>query len=69
MAVGPLAVIAFSLVLVDQGWAFVELGRVQQTPVMGISKAWIYAAMPVGGALMLLYSLPPLWRALRGVLG
>ncbi|OLC12504.1 MAG: hypothetical protein AUH29_16070 [Candidatus Rokubacteria bacterium 13_1_40CM_69_27] len=69
VAVGPLAVIAFSLVLVDQGWAFVELGRVQQTPVMGISKAWIYAAMPVGGALMLLYSLPPLWRALRGVLG
>ena len=32
-----------------------EFGRFQQLPVMGISKAWIYAAMPVGGVLMILY--------------
>ena len=62
---GRLVVIAFSIALVQQGWAFVELGRAQQTPVLGLSKAWIYSAMPVGGALMVLYSLAPLGRALR----
>jgi TRAP-type C4-dicarboxylate transport system permease small subunit len=62
---GRLVVVAFSVALIQQGWAFVELGRAQQTPVLGLSKAWIYSAMPVGGALMVLYSLAPLGRALR----
>jgi TRAP-type C4-dicarboxylate transport system permease small subunit len=62
---GSLIVIAFSLVLIWQGWVFVELGSAQQTPVMGVSKAWIYAAMPTGGALMVVQSLAPLWRGLR----
>jgi TRAP-type C4-dicarboxylate transport system permease small subunit len=62
---GRLVVIAFSIALIQQGWAFVELGRAQQTPVLGLSKAWIYSAMPVGGALMVLYSMAPLGRALR----
>jgi TRAP-type C4-dicarboxylate transport system permease small subunit len=62
---GRLVVIAFSLALIQQGWAFVELGRAQQTPVLGMSKAWIYSAMPVGGSLMILYSVAPLARALR----
>jgi TRAP-type C4-dicarboxylate transport system permease small subunit len=58
-------IVAFSGVLVVQGLAFLEFGRYQQLPVMGISKAWIYAAMPVGGALMILHAIPLLWRALR----
>jgi len=62
---GRLVVVAFSIALIQQGWAFVELGRAQQTPVLGLSKAWIYSAMPLGGALMVLYSLAPLGRALR----
>jgi TRAP-type C4-dicarboxylate transport system permease small subunit len=48
----------FAAVLVVQGLAFLELGRHQQLPVIGISKVCIYAAMPVGGLLMLAYSLP-----------
>jgi TRAP-type transport system small permease protein len=63
--VTPLAIIGFSSVLVVQGLAFLEFGRYQQLPVMGVSKAWIYAAMPTGGGLMILYSLPHLWRAVR----
>ena len=55
----------FSSVLVVQGLAFMEFGRFQQLPVMGISKAWIYAAMPVGGALMILYAVQALWRSVR----
>ena len=62
---GRLVVIAFSVALIQQGLVFVELGRAQQTPVLGLSKAWIYSAMPIGGALMVLYSLAPLGRALR----
>lgn len=58
-------VIGFSLVLVVQGGLFLELGRYQQLPVMGISKAWVYAAMPVGGALMVGYATRLLWQHLR----
>src|SRR2546422_7567268 len=57
---GQLVVIGFAAALVQQGWAFVELGRLQQTPVMGLSKAWVYLAMPTGGALIILFSLIPL---------
>jgi TRAP-type C4-dicarboxylate transport system permease small subunit len=60
-----LVVIAFAGVLIQQGLVFLELGRFQQTPVMGLPKTWIYSAIPIGGALMILYSLAPLWRALR----
>ena len=63
--VTPLVIIAFSSVLVVQGLEFMEFGRFQQLPVMGISKDWIYAAMPVGGLLMIVYSLRNLWRAAR----
>jgi len=61
-------VIMFAGVLIQQGLVFLELGRLQQTPVMGLSKMWIYVAIPIGGALMILYSLGPLWRAIRGLI-
>jgi TRAP-type transport system small permease protein len=63
-AITPIIISIFATVLVVQGLAFLELGRYQQLPVMGISKVWIYAAMPVGGLLMLAYSLPQFWRAI-----
>jgi TRAP-type C4-dicarboxylate transport system permease small subunit len=61
----PLVIIAFSIVLIVQGWALMEFGQFQSTPVMGLSKTWVYAAIPTGGLLMILYSLPLLGRALR----
>jgi TRAP-type C4-dicarboxylate transport system permease small subunit len=64
----PLVVIMFAGVLIQQGLVFLELGRLQQTPVMGLPKMWIYVAIPIGGALMILYSLGPLWRAIRGLI-
>jgi len=63
---GLLVVLAFSVVLIQQGRAFMELGRVQTLPVSGVSKAWVYAAMPVGGILIILYTVPRLWRVLVG---
>ena len=61
----PLVVIIFAGVLIQQGLVFLEIGKFQQTPVMGLPKTWIYVAIPIGGALMILYSIGPLWRALR----
>ena len=63
---GVLAIMGFGLVLIQQGWKLVELGQFQQTPVMGLSKGYVYASMPAGGALIVLYSLRHLWRALTG---
>jgi TRAP-type C4-dicarboxylate transport system permease small subunit len=67
--VGVLVVMGFGLLLIQQGWKLVELGQFQRTPVMGLSKRYVYLSVPVGGALIMLYSLPHLWRALRGVPG
>lgn len=64
----PLVVILFAGVLIQQGLVFLELGKFQQTPVMGMPKTWVYVAIPIGGALMILYSLGPLWRAIRGLI-
>jgi TRAP-type transport system small permease protein len=63
---GVLVLMAFGLVLIQQGWKLVELGQFQRTPVMGLSKQYVYASVPAGGALIILYSFPHLWRALRG---
>jgi TRAP-type C4-dicarboxylate transport system permease small subunit len=63
----PLVVIIFAGLLVQQGLVFLEIGKFQQTPVMGLPKTYIYVAIPIGGALMILYSLGPLWRAIRGL--
>jgi TRAP-type C4-dicarboxylate transport system permease small subunit len=62
----PLAIIAFSLALIVQGWKLVALGQFQTTAVMGMPVSWIYLAMPAGGVLMILYSLPALRHTLSG---
>jgi len=67
--VGVLVLMGFGLLMIQQGWKLVELGQFQRTPVMGLSKRYVYASVPAGGALIILYSLPHLWRALRGTAG
>ena len=56
------AISGFGALLIWQGRLLVELGQFQTTPVMGLSKQWIYGSMPAGGALMIVYALPLLWR-------
>lgn len=51
---GLLACIGFFALLISVGLAFMDLGAVETSPVMQIPKAWVYAAMPVGAALMAL---------------
>jgi TRAP-type transport system small permease protein len=67
--VGVLVLMGFGVLLIQQGWKLVELGQFQRTPVMGLSKQYVYASVPAGGALIILYSLPRLWRALRRISG
>ena len=66
LTVGLSTIVGFSLALMWHGWAFLQLGRLQTLPVMGVSKAWVYAAMPVGSVVTVLYTLPPLWAVVRG---
>lgn len=56
LLVTPLTIIVFSLTLVALGWDLMRHGASQSTAVMGIPMSWIYASMPVGGALMAFYA-------------
>lgn len=49
--------IAFFGLLFWVGVDFIELGRSETSPVLGITKDYVYWAMPVGSALMILNSL------------
>jgi len=51
---GLLVCLGFFGLLISVGLAFMELGAVETSPVMQIPKAWVYAAMPAGAALMIL---------------
>ena len=64
-----LAIVGFAGILVWQGWLLTEFGLMQRTPVMDMSKSWIYAAIPVGSALMIVYAMPALWYAAQRVFG
>lgn len=66
---GVLVLMGFGLLLIQEGWKLVQLGEYQRTPVMGLSKQYVYASVPAGGVLTILYSLPLLWRAIRGAPG
>ena len=61
-----LIVIAFAVVLVAGGIAIAPLARRQVTDSLEISMLWFYGALPVGGALMILFALPQIWALARG---
>jgi TRAP-type C4-dicarboxylate transport system permease small subunit len=57
--------LALAAVLALKGWDFlIESG--ETTPFLQVDKAYWYAAIPFCGAVMCIYSLVALWRALRG---
>ena len=49
--------IAFFALLFSVGIEFLDLGRSETSPVLGITKDYVYLAMPVGMVLMILNSL------------
>jgi TRAP-type transport system small permease protein len=50
-----LAVLALALLLIVEGWKLARFAAPQMSTVLDISRFWFYLAIPVGGALMLLY--------------
>jgi TRAP-type C4-dicarboxylate transport system permease small subunit len=60
-----LVVLLFGVVLVAGGVAMYPVARRQVTDSLELSMLWFHGALPVGGALMILFSLPHLWRLAR----
>jgi TRAP-type C4-dicarboxylate transport system permease small subunit len=60
-----LGMLAVALVFALEGYEFVTMAG-ETTPFLQIDKAWWYAAIPVCGSLMAVYSAVALWRTLRG---
>jgi len=61
-----LLVVAFGGVLVAGGLAMWPVARRQVSDSLELSMVCFYAALPIGGALMILFSVPQLWRLARG---
>ena len=61
-----LLVVVFGGVLVAGGLAMWPVARRQVSDALELSMVWFYGALPVGGALMILFSLPHLRRLARG---
>ena len=61
-----LLVVVFAGVLVAGGVAIWPVARGQVSDSLELSMVWFYGALPVGGVLMILFSLPHLWRLARG---
>ena len=59
-----LLVVVWGGVLVAGGIAMYPLARRQVTDSLELSMLWFYGALPIGGALMILFSLPHLRRLL-----
>jgi len=57
-----LTVIGFGVILVAGGIRMAPIAHRQVTDALEISQLWFFGALPVGGALMILFALPELWR-------
>jgi TRAP-type transport system small permease protein len=55
-----LTVIAFGAILVAGGIHMAPIAHRQVTDALEISQLWFFGALPVGGALMILFALPQL---------
>ena len=62
-----LSMLAIAAILSYAGWDFLRQSG-ETTPFLQVDKMWWYAAIPVCGSLMCVYSLVALWRAMRGQL-
>lgn len=60
-----LSMLFIAAILAWYGWDFLRQSG-ETTPFLQVDKAWWYAAIPVCGTLMCVYSLIALWHAVRG---
>jgi TRAP-type C4-dicarboxylate transport system permease small subunit len=59
-----LTMLSLAGILAYYGWAFATTAG-ETTPFLRLSKTYWYAALPVGGVLMIIYSIVWLWRVIR----
>jgi TRAP-type C4-dicarboxylate transport system permease small subunit len=59
-----MAMVAFMMLL--KGWGMVVLTRNSTFATMGISRAFSYAAIPISGALMIIYLIPLFVQKVKG---
>jgi len=57
-----LTVVAFGAILVAGGIRIAPIAHRQVTDALEVSQLWFFGALPVGGALMIFFALPQLWR-------
>ena len=60
-----LATVAFGGVLMTDGYGIYPIAQRQVTDALEISMLWFYAALPVGGALIIFYALQQAWQGSR----
>jgi TRAP-type C4-dicarboxylate transport system permease small subunit len=60
-----LCMLSLAVILTFAGWDFLQQSG-ETSPFLQVDKRYWYAAIPFCGALMALYSVAALWRALRG---
>jgi TRAP-type C4-dicarboxylate transport system permease small subunit len=53
--IADLLMCVVAVVLLYYGWRFTDLSRETVSPALDQSMAWVYAAMPCAGVLMLIY--------------
>ncbi|EJW13449.1 TRAP-type C4-dicarboxylate transporter [Rhodovulum sp. PH10] len=46
----------FGLAMIVYGWNVVQLTRFQHSPALGLPMSWVYAAVPVMGVLLIVYT-------------
>ena len=47
----------FGIFMMTQGWKMVKVGLMNKFPGLQITSAWLYSAVPVAGAAIILYSI------------
>ena len=60
------SVLIVAYILIHVGIMMMDMVKFITLPVMHFSKAYVYLAMPVGGALMILFQIPILVHQIRG---
>jgi TRAP-type C4-dicarboxylate transport system permease small subunit len=59
---GSILIFFVSFIMVEKGYGMMQITWYQELPVMGISVAYAYAAIPLSGVLMIIYQIPIFWK-------
>lgn len=63
------SVLAIGYIFIQVGISMMNTVKFITLPVMHFSKAYVYLAIPVGGALMIFFQIPIVMRQIRGLRG